>query len=181
MIGLEPEAAVVPGSADERFVAAYDTRFADVLSYALRRSATPEDAADVTAETFAIAWRKRSSLPDPAEALPWLLAVARRVIANARRGHMRHAALSTRLGMELRSAAHQDDTLAINAKEAVEVMLDSLTTAERAVVELAAWEGLTPRETAVVLSLPAAAVRARLARARKKLRITSQEFPDGLF
>ena len=62
-----------------------------VRSYALRR-ADPADADDVVAETFLVAWRRFDDMPsDPR---PWLLSVARRVLANRRRSVQRLASLS---------------------------------------------------------------------------------------
>ena len=43
-------------------------------------------AEDAVAETFAVAWRRVDHLPEPDVALPWLLAIARRVLANQHRG-----------------------------------------------------------------------------------------------
>ena len=64
----------------------------DVLAYALRRAAGPEDAADVVAETFLIAWRRLSDIPAGAEARLWLYGVARHTLANQRRGERRRLA-----------------------------------------------------------------------------------------
>jgi hypothetical protein len=70
-------------------LARFDALFTEfqrpVLAYAMRRTATLADAEDATAETFTIAWRKLESIP-PDAPLPWLYAVARRVLANQRRG-----------------------------------------------------------------------------------------------
>ena len=43
---------------EEAFDAAYRESGTAVLGYALRRSASREDALDVVAETFATAWRR---------------------------------------------------------------------------------------------------------------------------
>jgi len=47
----------------ERFNALYDHNAQDILTYLLRRTTTPEDAADCLAETFLIAWDKREQIP----------------------------------------------------------------------------------------------------------------------
>src|ERR687885_2548338 len=71
------------------FEALYDRCAASVLGYCLRR-ATPELAEDAFAETFAVAWRRRDAIP--AEPLPWLYGVARKVLANQRRAGKRQGA-----------------------------------------------------------------------------------------
>ena len=69
-------------SREERFRRLYDTGHVRVVAYALRRTTNNEDAADVVAETFAIAWRRLDDVPLGEREVPWLYAVARRVIAN---------------------------------------------------------------------------------------------------
>src|SRR5687768_14855038 len=65
-----------------RFEQAFREHYGRVLSYARRRA--PADVADdVVAETFLTAWRRIDDLPRLE--LPWLLGVARLVLANQRR------------------------------------------------------------------------------------------------
>ena len=74
------------GGADEVLLASiYRRHSAAVLAYALRRCA-PDDAADVASETFVVAWRRIADIPDEPAVRPWLFGVARRVLANQRRG-----------------------------------------------------------------------------------------------
>lgn len=85
----------------DRFEAVYTQTYEQILGYAMRRCDSPEDAADVVAETFAIAWRRMDALPAGAEARLWLYGVARNVLANHRRGQdrrrERHVALDADL------------------------------------------------------------------------------------
>src|SRR4051812_4165284 len=74
---------------------------ADVHAFAARRT-SPAAAEDVVAETFLVAWRRLDSVPEPAK--PWLLAVARRVLANQRRSDGRRSALTARIGSSEREA-----------------------------------------------------------------------------
>jgi DNA-directed RNA polymerase specialized sigma24 family protein len=60
-----------------------------VLGYAIRRTDDRAAAEDAVSETFLIAWRRLDVVP--AEALPWLLGVTRRVLANQRRAAGRRA------------------------------------------------------------------------------------------
>ncbi len=76
------------------FDALFEAHYRDVLRYVLRR-APLASAEDVLAETFLVAWRRSEQIPD--DPLPWLLGVARRVLANQRRGELRRDALLGRL------------------------------------------------------------------------------------
>lgn len=52
------------GDRRERFERIYEVGYEPILAFALRRTATPEDAADVVAETFLTAWRRLAEVPD---------------------------------------------------------------------------------------------------------------------
>src|SRR3954471_20347596 len=62
-----------------------------VHAYALRRT-DRASAEDVVSETFLTAWRRRGEMP--ADELPWLLGVARLVLANQARSQRRRDALA---------------------------------------------------------------------------------------
>jgi DNA-directed RNA polymerase specialized sigma24 family protein len=49
-----------------RFEALYEAYHGAVLGYVLRRTANPEDAADVMAETFMTSWRRLDEVPSRA-------------------------------------------------------------------------------------------------------------------
>src|SRR5207245_2901601 len=93
-------------------------------AYALRRTREPELAEDAVSETFFTAWRKLDEVPD--DALPWLYAVARRALANARRSRRRRQALVSRLTHEMRYALaqHTDPAEALEMSEALERLTD---------------------------------------------------------
>ena len=81
----------------ERFEAAYRELYEPICGYVLRRVREPEDAAEAIAETFATLWRRFDRCPHGDELRPWLFGVARRVIANQRRGERSRSALGERL------------------------------------------------------------------------------------
>src|SRR6516165_12264254 len=95
----------------QRFEAAYRELYAPICGYALRRVSEPEDAAEVISETFATLWRRFDRAPQGEELRPWLFGVARRLIANQRRGQHRRSALSERLAANLDpvATAHADE------------------------------------------------------------------------
>ena len=90
--------------AEAQFNRLYGEYGRDVLAYALARTSKPEDAADVVAETFLVAWRRAADVPSGPTARLWLFGVARRVLANQRRGEGRRTRLAERLQMELPAA-----------------------------------------------------------------------------
>ena len=159
-------------SLDDReraFRSIYAAHFDAVLGYALRRVDRPEDAGDVTAETFLVAWRRLSHAPREPELRPWLYGVARRVLANHRRGERRRSALGDRLRHELR--AHVPDASDdVVQREDVTAAMGRLSARDQEVLELHLWEGLESREIAEVLGITTTVVRPRLSRARTRLR-----------
>jgi RNA polymerase sigma-70 factor (ECF subfamily) len=86
-----------PAARQVRFEAVYAANHVSILGYALRRTTSPDDAADILAETFLTAWRRLDELPSGDEARLWLYGVARRVLANFYRGERRRSALADRL------------------------------------------------------------------------------------
>jgi RNA polymerase sigma-70 factor (ECF subfamily) len=158
------------GEAEHRFRSLYAAHAASMLGYAVRRVEAPGDAADVVAETFLVAWRRLDEVPADDEARAWLFGVARRVLANRRRGDLRRTRLSAQLRQHL---AHEVAILPAPAGgpvDQVQQALDRLDESDRELLRLTAWDGLKPGEVAVVLGLPAATVRTRLHRARRRLR-----------
>ena len=59
---------------------------------------------------------------------------------------------------------------ASRTSSALQAALGQLTASERDVLELVAYDGLTPREVAIVLDVTPNAVRLRLSRARRNMR-----------
>jgi RNA polymerase sigma-70 factor, ECF subfamily len=151
----------------QRFEAAYRELYAPLCGYALRRVREPEDAAEVIAETFATLWRRFDRCPRGDELRPWLFGIARRVIANQRRGQRRRSALSERLAANASPSPtpHPDEPPSELARA-----FASLSESDRELLSLVAWEGLTREELAVALGTNRAAARLRLHRARKRLR-----------
>ena len=168
----------------DRFRTLYTGHFDALLAYALRRVSRPEDAADVVADTFLVAWRRRSHLPEGDEARVWLYGVARNMLANHHRGDRRRDRLGEALRERLAASTHlrpTDPSAAVAETLAVRDALSGLPDLDREVLTLTAWEELAPREIADVLGVSAQAVRTRLSRARARLRelIGDQVDPPG--
>jgi RNA polymerase sigma-70 factor, ECF subfamily len=157
----------VDPSRRDLFRALYDRWYQPLLGYALRRSRSVEDAADVVAETFLVAWRRLEDVPSGDEARLWLYGVARRVLANTRRGERRRERLEVRLRLEpsLWSDARSEERVDLGP---VARAFARLPVRDREVLQLVAWEGLRPRDLAIVFGCPLATARVRLHRARKR-------------
>lgn len=154
-----------------RFRRLFELAERDILAYALRRVGRAADAADVVAETFLVAWRRLDEVPTGDAARLWLYGVARRQLANQRRGDLRRSALADRLREELvSSAAEATEHTQADGVAAVSAALGRLSEEDRELLTLSSWEGLSPRELAVVLGIPAVTLRSRLHRARRRLR-----------
>jgi RNA polymerase sigma factor (sigma-70 family) len=132
-----------------------------VFAYAARRVGS-ERAEDITAETFLVAWRRRSDIPETP--LPWLYGVARKVIANEVRGRQRKRRLTERIA----SVSAQFTAAPDVADPSVARALRLLSQPEREALLLVAWEGLDPAEAAVAAGCSAATFRVRLHRAKKR-------------
>ncbi len=158
------EASRVHGDA-ERFERLYQQHFDHVAAYLLAR-VDRDAAADALAATFEVAWRRIAELPG--QELPWLLGVARRVLANARRSRARQAALVERMASTTRSADGAQEDAGVAAELAAAIA--QLTGSQQEALLLIAWDGLSEREAALALGCSRAAFASRLHRARARVR-----------
>lgn len=145
----------------ERFEEIFAAHHDALMRYALRRVAV-DDAADVVAETFAVALRRWSTGVPPAEPLPWLYAVAHNVVRNHRR---RNARSSTGLP-DGWLPTHEQPT---HERLSMLTALAALAPADQEVLMLTALEGLDTRQLADTLGCSQVAARVRLHRARQRL------------
>jgi RNA polymerase sigma-70 factor, ECF subfamily len=159
-----------PGAAEARFVTLYRDHAREVLAYAVRRAASAEDAADVVAETFLVAWRRGPDVPSGDAATLWLYGVARRALANQRRGERRRTRLAARMRAELPAVLAAALPAPTAADHEVLTTIAALRESDREVLLLSAWEQLSPAEIAEVLAISPLAVRSRLHRARRRVR-----------
>jgi RNA polymerase sigma-70 factor (ECF subfamily) len=148
----------------QRFEELFRGTYPAVRGYALRRT-SPEAAQDAVAETFLVAWRRFDDIP--ADALPWLFGVARRVLANQRRASGRGEALHERLAGV--GAQMPDLEASVTEAEVVRAALARLSERDREALMLVAWHGLTGSRAARAAGCTRAAFQVRLHRARRRL------------
>lgn len=153
---------------DRRFENCFRDNYAAVLAFAVRRLPDQATAEDAAAETFAVVWRRRDLIPETP--LPWLYAVALRVVSNQRRSGERRRRLGDRLEHEAGSPAGALELVdTLHDRDAFSRAIQRLSEREREILRLVAWDGLDAREAATVLGCSAAAFRVRLHRARRRL------------
>jgi RNA polymerase sigma-70 factor (ECF subfamily) len=150
---------------DERaeFEALFHQTRGPLLGYLTRR-APAEDAADLLADVYLVAWRRRADLPPGEERRLWLFGVARRLVAD------HHRSAGARAGAEgavvpVEPRAGEDDPRG----DAVRAALETLSELDRELVTLTTWEGLSPAEAGRVVGVTAGTARVRLHRARARL------------
>jgi RNA polymerase sigma-70 factor (ECF subfamily) len=145
----------------ERLWQAYGDR---LFAYAARRVG-PDQADDVVADVFLVAWRHRRARPR--RELPWLYGVAHNMLSEHYRAVQRWDHLVERARQHVRQ--QEDDGTGLEVL-AVAGAIGQLSPDDREALLLTAWENLEPREAAAVVGIPAATFRMRLTRARRRLR-----------
>lgn len=148
----------------------YDRHHRAVFAYFLRRT-DRESALEGTEEVFLVVWRRFEDVPEGDRELPWLYGVARRVLANQRRGAARHTRLVKRLFGLGTSSPAEPDAQVIRRLEEQEVLeaLDRLPLRDREIVRLAYWEELPHADIGLLVGCSAGAVDVRLHRALRKI------------
>jgi RNA polymerase sigma factor (sigma-70 family) len=141
-----------------------------VLAYSYRHVGASA-AQDVVSDVFLVAWRRIDEVP--ADALPWLLVVARNTIGNRRRGIVRQQRLTDQLAnLERGSTASSGaDEIALHRREMLAALAD-LSSVEREALLLSGWDGLSTAQAAKVAGCSRRAFELRLHRARNRLRRT---------
>ncbi len=133
-----------------------------------------EDVGDLVQETYARAIRALPRFEGRTSGRVWLLAIARRVCADAVRSAQRRRALDVRWRLERRPAqVSPSETVAI------ELMLDALPAERREAFVLTQIVGLPYAAAAEVCRVPIGTIRSRVARAREDLQSSLREEEAG--
>ena len=151
---------------EARYSALFREHHAPVWRYVARR-AWPDAVDDIVAETFLVAWRRFDDVP--ADPLPWLYTTAGKTLANHRRAASRGDALIARLRAQPRPA-ELDPGAGAERRAALVRAFAQLSDAERELLMLTDWDDLPARRAARTVDLTSAGARARIYRARRKLR-----------
>lgn len=172
----------------ERYAAGDDAAFAELydlvaprlFAYLLRRTRDADAAQDLAQQTLLLVHRARASYLRGAQVMPWLLAIARRLVIDWARKANRDP-LSDAAGdlFELPSRAAGAEELVSTQQLAssLESALAALPEPQRRAFELVKQRGLSLSETAAALKITVGAVKLRIHRAHQALRarITGRE------
>ena len=154
---------------EARLTTLYERHYEEVLAFCVRRGG--RDAADdVTAEVFAVAWRRIDDV-ELETARAWLYGVARRLLANRWRATMRRRLLLGKLVGSAPQLPPKPDEQVVRRSIDREVVsaVRALRPVDQEVLLLAAWEELTAPEIARVMGISTSAAEQRLHRAKRRL------------
>jgi RNA polymerase sigma factor (sigma-70 family) len=146
-----------------------------VWNYAYRLTGSWPSAEDLTSSTFLTAWRRLGDVTLVNEsARPWLYTVTGNLARREQRRLGRFSSALSRLprGRVVRDHA-EDVAEQVDADRRLRVVLDAVATlprAERRAVELCLLGGLSTAAASAVLGITETSVRARISRARSRLR-----------
>nr|WP_236793489.1 RNA polymerase sigma factor [Amycolatopsis sp. GM8] len=146
-----------------------------VWNYAYRLTGSWATAEDLTSSTFLTAWQKLSDMTlVNSSARPWLFTVASNLARHEYRRLGRFSRLLTRIPLNDTTRDHADDVAdQVDADHRLRTVLDAvskLPKGERQAVELCLLGELSTAEAAEVMRIAEVSVRARISRARAKLR-----------
>ena len=146
-----------------------------VWNYAYRLTGSWSVAEDLTSATFLAAWRRLGDMAlVNSSARPWLYTVASNLARHEFRRQGRFSRVLTRLPLNDTARDHADDVAdQIDAQGRLRTVLDAVTKlpkAERQAVELCLLGELSTADAAEALGIAEVSVRARISRARSRLR-----------
>jgi RNA polymerase sigma-70 factor (ECF subfamily) len=158
-----------------------ETHLPYVYRFALQLAGDPDAARDIAQETMLRAWRHRRRLRDKQAARQWLLAIAVNVWRDELRRRRRHPVSPIPASGD--PPAHEAPaSQVLTRREAialVKLRMAQLPPRQREVLYLRAFEKLSLKEIAGVLSIGVNAVKVNLWHARQSLRRTLSQYDPG--
>ncbi|MER5732866.1 RNA polymerase sigma factor [Streptomyces sp. NPDC002138] len=165
------------------FAELYEAHAGAVYAHAVRMTADRAGAEDIVSLTFLEAWRLRDSLDGVVSQRAWLFGIATNVMRNSRRAARRHRDAMARLPPPDRVPDVADavvSRISDTARTAAALAaLGGLRRADREVLLLCVWSGLSQHEVAQACGVPEGTVRSRLSRARSRLRVLTADHLAG--
>lgn len=176
------QAAAGSAEAFEQLVLKYQTA---VYNLCLRMTGDPEDAADMTQESFLKAWRNLESFQGNSAFSTWLYRLASNTCLDHLRSVKRRPQLSLvvededgeaqALDVPDSAPTPEEQVIALDEQSRLNEALQALDEDQRQILILRAVNGLSYTEIAEALQLKEGTVKSRLARARDQLRKKLQQ------
>ena len=154
------------------FALVFERHFASIHRYVYRRLG-PDLAADVTAETFFVAFDRRAGYkPVHSDARPWLFGIASNLVRRHWRDELRWGKACERMARETAHGETDGDRPLVptDLDEEVRNSLRALSKRDRETLLLLAWAELSYEEISLALGVPIGTVRSRISRARRQIR-----------
>ena len=165
---------------DAAFAELFERHVEAVWNHAYRLTGSPNVAEDLTSATFLTAWRRRAEVTLVRDsALPWLYTVVGNLARSEYRSTTRFLRAMRRIGAAEPVADHADAVAGRidDDRRLREVLgrIRRLPKAEREAVELCLIGELSTADAAELLGVAETSVRARISRARARLRTRTGE------
>jgi len=150
-----------------------------VFRYAYLLLGDPDDAEDITQETFLRAWRYLARFDSTRPLRPWLLSITSNLASNRRRSAGRYlSALMRAFRNEPPPATLEEKSTQRMQADRLREAVQTLNTADQQIVYLRYFLDLSVAETAEALNIAQGTVKSRMSRALDKLRnIIRDDFP----
>jgi RNA polymerase sigma-70 factor (ECF subfamily) len=164
-------AAVAEGDS-EAFEALYDQHAPWLLLRLRGRTADPDLADQAAQETFVVVWRDAGRFRGQGAVGAWIWGIAIRRLLDIQRGRAaqaRLAGLLGRRGLSDEASAEEQALVTLEHRDVIRA-LNRLAPELQAVLRATVLDGLSTREAAVLLGIPAGTVKTRAMRARARLR-----------
>jgi RNA polymerase sigma-70 factor (ECF subfamily) len=152
-----------------------------LLRYLMRRTFDAQAAVELMAETFAIAYEKRTSCRNPEAARAWIFGIADNLLRDFFRSGKTERRAVERMGIAV-PEVHDDDLGRIEElagtaelRGAVAVALRGLNDEHRTALELRVVQEQSYPDVAVLMGVSEDVARARVSRALKKLKGVVEE------
>ncbi len=168
------------------FASVYDARVLGVLSFLAARTLDVEAARDLTAETFAIAFRDRRRFRGTTEeeAGAWLFGIARNLLSHYARSGVIERKATQRLGIQLPALTDGDyervEQLAglDDARARVAAELRQLPPDQQEAIQMRVVDERSYAEIASRLAVSEPTVRARVSRGLRQLGVALERHPS---
>jgi len=167
----------IAGGSRAAFTALYRELYAPLTRFVYRYLDSQELTEEVVNDTMLIVWQKAGSFDGNSRVTTWVMGIAVRQCANARRRGAKHRQTDPLEEDLVAADANVDEQMA--TQQLVAAALSTLSAEHRATIELSYGHGYSCAEIAGIMACPVNTVKTRLHHARRHLRGTIDELRSG--